>query len=740
MTSRSSLGVVSVVSVVAAALLASAAPSVAHATPYEVFIDVESEDDLYDLVATQQISDETFEILRTLLARGVDLDRATREEMYSLPNLTYDDVDAILAFRKTQGYVGDPAGLVAAGALTEGKLQAIASFLIVRSRDRDPNRPRGTADVFSRAASGDDRAPAIGLRARMFIGRRVTLGLAASLTRLRIGAPVWDPNRGGLIADDAEVRPHLPKWYARYRGDHIDVIAGTYRVGFGQRLTFDNSSDYTPNGIYFDDQLSRGDELGRRCRTSTGELSASPCSDDFHYVSPDFRWSEGLRGVAAGTDHIPVGTGYMEAYAWGSYAARPIYQYEIVDRAACPDPRDDGNPACSAPPVFVRPDGDPLTPTAEHTYQTLPDAYAEALVGGNVTFHARRRDFVGVTAYGATNEWLIDTPASVQLDTQEWSRTPIGGRYGAIGANIGIGRGIYDVFAEVTHSFDRMPRGPDPIDGGGGPAMVIRATRTQRHRELEVSLRYYDPNFVNPYAGPIAAPDEVEGQRARGEHGIRARYAGTHGALTVHTAIDLWRALANTTAESAYDYVPRIDVSARGDLKASERLGYGLGLRFQDKDLGTTGGDECYEVLFEDDENDEPIACRGTKLSTTGRIRFEPDRRSVLSAQITHSLLDDRRTPDSIRQDISAIAIATWRPRPDVRLRGRVRYRNEDITDDTYLEETLATVVEAAMKLRHKDELVLRGDVVFWLDGRERTGLREPSPELWLGASYHVAY
>lgn len=147
MTSRSSLGLVSVVSVVAA-LLASAGPSVAHATPYEVFIDVGSEDDLYDLVATQQISDETFEILRTLLARGVDLDRATREELYSLPNLTYDDVDAILAFRKAQGYVGDPAGLVAAGALTDGKLLSIAAFLIERSRAAIRKRVgNGSADA-----------------------------------------------------------------------------------------------------------------------------------------------------------------------------------------------------------------------------------------------------------------------------------------------------------------------------------------------------------------------------------------------------------------------------------------------------------------------------------------------------------------------------------------------------------------------------------------------------------------
>ena len=394
--------------------------------------------------------------------------------------------------------------------------------------------------------------------------------------------------------------------------------------------------------------------------------------------------------------------------------------------------------------MFVRPEGDPLAPTAEHTFQTLPDAYAESLVGANLTFHARRRDFVGVTGYGATTQWLIQTPDDVQLDTQEWSRVPIGGRYGAIGVNVGIGRGIYDVFAEATHSFDRMPDGPDPLGGGGGPAVIVRATRSKRKQEVEASLRYYDPSFVNPYAGPIAAPDEVEGQRARGEHGARVRYTGVHGALTVHSAVDLWRALANTEAASAYAYVPRLDVYARGDLAASEQLRYGLGLRYQNKDLAPDAAadpaGECYEVLFEDDENGEPVACRGSKLTTTAKIRFAPDRRTTFSAQLAHSLLDDRRTPDSMRQDVAAIAVATWRPRPDVRLRGRLRYRSEDVSDDTYLEESLATFVEAALRLRKKDQLQVRADLIMFLDGRERTQERTPAPELWLGLAYQAAY
>ncbi|HVV83196.1 MAG TPA: hypothetical protein VHE35_08950 [Kofleriaceae bacterium] len=714
---------------------------VAHAIPYETFIDVDSEDDLYDLLATEQISSDTFEILRTLLARGVDLDRADREEIYSLPNLTYDDVDAILAYRKTQGYIGDPANLVASGTISEEKLLSIAAFLVVRSRGRSPFQPRGWVRLLARGASGDDRVPALALRTRMFAGRRLTAGLATALTRLRVGAPTWDPNRNGLLADDVSPRLAVPKFYVRYRGDHLDMIAGSYRAGFGERLTFDDSFDYTPDGLYIDDQLTREDALVRRCRTSTGELSASPCADDYHYVTPDYHWSEGLRGVAVGTDHLAAGNGYVTGYGFASYAPRPIYQYELVNRAACPDPRDDSNPACGAPPVYIRPDGgDPLAPAAVATFATLPDMYAEALLGGNLTFHATRRNYLGVTGYGASTQWLVDTPADVQLDTQEWSRVPIGGRYGAVGVNAGIGHGIYDIFAEVTRSFDRMPKGPDPLDGGGGPAAVVRVTRTLRHRELELSLRYYDPNFVNPYAGSIAEPDELEGQRNRGEHGVRVRYTGTHGALTVHSEVDLWRALANTDAESAYEYVPRLDVDLRGDVVGSERFGYGLGVHYQDKDLTTTGGDQCYEIVFEDDENGEPIACRGSKLSTIARVRYAPDRKTLLTAQVLHAILDDQHTPDTWRQDVTAVGTAVWRPRADLRLQARVRYRNLDVTDNTYLEQSLATLVEATMRLRKKDQLSVRADVIKFLDDRDSTLRRQPSPEVWLTVGYQANY
>lgn len=709
----------------------------AAANPYEAFIDIETEDDLYDLIASQQISDDTYEVLIDLLYRGVDLDKASREELYSLPNLTYDDVDGILAYRKEQGFIRDPFELVAAEVIPIEKLLSIAAFLIVRD-PFDRRSVHGVVYAETRFTIGDDRPPPLGLRARVLVGRDLTFGAAAVMTRLRPGQPVYDPNRDALLVDEPGLGFHVPKVYAHYDTDDFAVIAGTYRIGFGQRLTFDSSSDYTPNGIYRDDQLYDDTTLSRACREGTGELAASPCSGDYHYITGDFRWREALLGVAAGAKQIRLGEGWLQLYGWGSFSPRSIYQYEIADLSnGCTDPRDDNDPACSAPDVFVRPDGDRLSPASELLYSTLPGMYGEALVGGNATFFTSRRNYVGVTAYGASTTWLVDDAPGgsddLHLDFQEWSSRPIGGEFGAVGVSSAIGIQQFDFAAELAHSFDGMRDGAGPSNGGGGPGVIVRATYTDpKKHEVELSGRYYDIDFVNPYGRPIAAPDEEEGQRARDELGTRVKVTSKLGDLALRAGADLW---TNPSQSSR-----RGEAYVRADVTATKKIRWGIWLEGADKDLRSGGRDECYDQPFEFDELGEPLDCRGMRLSEIARLRVAVDKKLAVQAQLQHELLDDQDPMDPMRQDLSAWLIATWKPTPDLRLRGRVRYLSEDVADPAVLEESIWTYLEAWMKLRAKDRLRVRADLYWYLDDRDRTQEREPSPEVSLSAQYEAKF
>jgi hypothetical protein len=709
----------------AAAVLSVASPSVA--TPYESFIDIASEEDLEDLLSSEQISQDTFDTLLDLLSRGVDLNTADREELYGLPNLTYPEVDAILAYRTEQTRLTNPADLVAAGVLTEDKFVAIAAFLVKRDPSARPLAASGFVRAVTRTSPSDGNLPPTGLHARLQLGRHVTAGLASTITRLRLGAVTYDPNRGALMAEPEATRLHLAKAFVSYQSDKLAAIAGSYRAGFGQRLVFDNSSSYTPNGFFLDQQLTYTTDQTHLCKESSAE--APPvCTDRDQYVSPDFGWRDGLWGVALSAKHLSLGSGFIQAHAWGSVAPRSLYQYELAN-ADCSDPRDDDAPGCASPTVYRKPDGDLLTPTSRYSFQTLPDVLSETLGGGNLTYFADRRNHFGITGYGASIRSLVK---GIALDTQEWSRVPFGGGNGAVGADLALGRKWLDVAAEFAYSFDKITDGIGPSSGGGGPAAVVRATVTGAKKELELSFRYLDTDFVNPHARPVSADDEFEGQRARDEVGGRLRYTGSHGKVALRSALDLW---TNPSVGAA-----KTDVFARADMKAGRRLSWGLSLRFQDKDLGDGGRGQCYEVTFEEDQLGEPVPCRGMRFTSAARVEVAPTRTLTFSAQTQHELLDDPRYLDKFRQDLSGWLMATYRPTARMSFRSRLRYRSDDISDGEHLEESLWAYLEATFTLRQRDRLRVRSDLFSYLDDRASTGLRAPNPAVWFWLDYEARF
>jgi hypothetical protein len=706
-------------------LCALAAP--ASGNPYETFISIDSEEDLYDLQATGQIDDEALANLVELYQRGVDLNRASREQLYELPNLTYAEVDAILEYRQLTGWITDPIDLVINNVLTQEKLEAIAAFLVVTDPSRSVLATDGWIRSQTRLLIEAGGAPPVALQARVGTFQYLTVGMAGTMSRSRLDDIRYDPSRDALSAVEANTTVHVPKLYAKWETDRWGIIAGTYRIGFGQRLTFDNTSLYTPNGFYLDDEIYRVTETTLECKLSEGELGASPCGDLDVYSSPDYRWREGLLGVAAGVKAVPLGAGRLQAFGFASYQPRSIYQYEIYRPDMCADPDDDMNEACSAPDVYRRLD-DPFEPTARFSYYTLPDMYAETTAGGNVAFALSRRSHVGVTGYGSNVDWLVE---GMELDFQEWSRYPFGGPFGALGVDGAYGLGKLDFFAELTRSFDSMGK-----EGDGGYGGILRQVTTfEKYNELEASLRYYDQHFKNPYARPIAAPDELEGVRARDEAGARLRYtARLQKRFTLRAMTDVWQSPSDGTE----DFL----VYARGDVDFTDQYTAGLWLLHQNKDISDNGlgMDRCYESTVDEDETGEPIPCTGEKYQAIGRLRYRPTRRYSLTAQYLHEFLTDGHYDNKYRQDASGTLIGTARPTDDLRLRGRVRYLIEDISDDMYLEESVWAYLDASYRVRARDRVRLRYDVYVYLDDRESTAARSPSPEHWLWLEYESRF
>ena len=710
----------------------------ARAIPYETFIDVDDEADLNDLLAANDISQDTFDELLDLLEQGVDLNTADRAELYTLPNLTYADVDKIIAYRSlNKGRINDPADLVSAGALTQEQLLAISGFIVVRPRGENPLSLHGWIKGETRYTVRDDIAPPFTLRARFTAMRHFTAGIALESTRLEVGQPVYDPNRDALIADPAKYSGKIAKAYVKWEDNDYSAILGSFRAGFAQRLTFDNTRHYTPNGLYLDDQVYYSGDLTTECKQSGGELLASPCSGAAgdRYVTPDFVFRDSMFGVGAGMKHIELETGWLQAYAFASASRRSVYQYELVIKdnpdgtPHCADPHDDANPNCAAPTVYVKPSGNPLSPTARFSFETLPNVILEKLAGANVTYFHDRRNSVGITAFGAESTSLV---SGVDLDFQEWSTHPFGGRYGAAGGNFAFGRDWLDIFGEASLSFNNQPKF-DPAfstaPSGGGPAAILRMTATRKHEELEVVGRYFTAGFDNPYSRPISESDEYDGQRTRDEAGVRIRYVRADKQLQLRALIDVW--------ENPSTGIAKLDTYVRANVRTTEDLWLGLWERYQDKDLQRGGHDQCFEVSTDMNENGEPIPCGGRQLTSIIHAQFRPDATLSATLMLEHQLLDDNTQSEfmnSFRQDLAAWAIVLWKPNADLRVRGRIRYLNEAIEDSGYLETSISTVLDATVRVRDADHLRVRFDTKFWLDDRMSTMARVPNPELtfWL--------
>jgi hypothetical protein len=692
--------------------------TLAMANDYGLFLEVESDEDLLDLLASQEIDAGDYETLRELLEDGVDLNTATRDELYALPNLTYADVDAILAYRQEAGTILDPLALSGAGVLSADKLASIAPFLWVREPDAPLFQTKGRFRYMTTLVVGDTEVPSMVLSGRVSTLKNLDVGVVGVLTRNRLSDVVYDPNRDALSAETPAPQVHVPKFYLQWETRKWHLAAGTYRIGFGQRLTFDNTTWYTPNGIRVDDTMLYNQDLTRACKESDAETGESPCTGEAAnaYQSPDYRWTDRLRGAAVGLKSAELGTGWMQAYAFFSYQTRSIYQYELYDRGRCEDPTDDSNTDdCDAPWVYRRQD-DLMAPTTRFSFHTLPDMFNELLGGGNVAYFFDRRTHVGITGYGADINWLVQ---GIDLDFQEWSRLPYGGPFGAVGLDASWGTGLFDLFLELARTFDSQPE-------GGGYAAILRSTFTFKKHEVEGTARYYGTDFANPYARPVSAADEYDGLRARDEAGVRFRYTGKVKDLQLRSTLDFWTQLSDTA--------PKMMGTVRADYELESWLIPGVWVWFSDRDLAEGGHlDQCYEGSFENVEG-EPEPCSGEKFQLGGQVRLIPTRELTVTAKYQHRWLDDGRDDfnNKFRKDMAAWLVVMYKPIEGLRLRARMRYLFEAVSLNDYLEESLWLYLEAAYWYRRDLRIKLRYEVFSWLDDRASSEERDPNPAHWL--------
>ncbi len=694
----------------------------AHAAIYENAIDIDGEEDLFELEQRGDISEETSQTLVEILREGVDLNSASREQLYDLPGITYADVDAVLEYRKSKGRIDDPAELVGAGALTPEQLIQIAPFLRIDAAA--PILPvSGKVHAATRFTATDNVPPPALLAGRLKAPLNLSAGFMMFTTRRRAGSPTYDATNDALASKGFLYTPHLPRIWAQWKPGNARLVAGTFTIGFGERLTLDNTRRVTPRGIYLVEDYRRVIPLSQTCKISGEGFLADPTSGcDLEggknlYITPDYTWRESFRGIAGSIEDLKLGAeASMSLYGFASYQQRSIYQYELYDRRFCADPRDDGNDFCKSPSVYL-PDGN-----SRLVFSTLTNTFDELTGGGHVTIKPSYRFTLGVTGYAAMPFFR---QAPLQLDFQEYSRYPSGGAFGAIGVDAHTSFKAFNFFLEATHNFD----GRVGTAGAGGYGVEQRSTFSPRGHEFELSLRFYDTGFGTPYARPIASPDVLEGQRARNEAGARFRWAAKWSKdwetrLTANFWVNPWADVAGSPAG-----VPNLYVLGRVDFNGWKFFQPGIWVDMRNRNLPYSVHGTCASgtvILTEG----QPFTCGGDLYKISARVDIKPLRRLVeATLQSSFTWRDDIRYKDRFRNDLQLWAEVRTRPVDFLQFRVRARYLNQAIEDPTYLEENIWTFVEGSVFITKGTQLSLRYDLFFWLDQRSSTANRVPNPE-----------
>ena len=717
----------------------------AYAIEFESFISIEDEDDLYEYLELQEVEPEIFETLLELLYNGIDLNKASYEDIYNLPNLTLADAHDIVIYRKQRQGIENIIDLVRDGVLSKQKLIAILPFLIKSSTQHNERIIR-KAFIKLNGLGVNDIPYQTGSIVGSLTANVFDLDLQTNLTVIRTNNRLsdvdYDPHRNALIATAPQTQYHIPKTFiqAKYHRSnmHISAILGTYRAGFAQKLTFDNSGRYTPNGIYFDKTIRRIYDLTSTCKESQGELETSPCSaeEKTSYTTPDYAWSEGLLGggtqITVEIDDIHLqGTGFV------SYQDRSIYQYEVED-----------TDSKQSPTVFNRQDDDLTAPTSKFIYSTLPNLYQETLFGGNVSaiYHdARdRHASMGITAYRSSIHW---NPETIKLDFRDFASRPAGPSFGAVGFDLHGGIGPWKLYTELTTTTQTQQINNTSDDTNTPYAAIIRGVHTTSQTESELIARYYDTDFVNPYSRPVAAADEYQGLRARDEQGIRLKHTNHMlPRLTIRSSIDLWKQISHD--------INNLDWFIYGEAKILDPLSLSLSGRFTDKDQSDSKLEEsdnikCYESSTKKDADGNTIPCSGERYQTTLRIRFSPSVTFlssllgsdpvILTAYYRHQWLHDgnsRYNTDTIqnqlRQDHSLGLSYSMRIKKILRFSGLLHYRDDSIAFIDYSERKILSRFKMHYNVSKNMSIEGRYQFSKRIDERDSTLERHPLNEHWI--------
>jgi len=684
-----------------------AIPGLASARTYPVEIGETNEDELRNLYEDGLLAAEEFDTLIELLNNPIDINRASRQELYDLPYVTMKTARSIVLGRRKGPYssLKDMADRIGLNPSVLDQIQPFATAGIRERSSFDKDKMTGKARIRSgmyfekvEPIEGDHanrthtpqqigyaQRPATQANADVTYDRTYSAGVVM-LSQNDIQGVQYDPASRDFYASYGQVL-ELGRAYTSIEKDSWEAIFGSFSAGFGLGLTFDRTSRTQPNGWYKD---------------------MSVTADEFYRK---FRVPKGMFGAAA-THFADLGSWNMESTVFASSDRYDLYQYDMGMTGG--EAVDWSEVDTDSPRIYI--DGQRVG------WMTIPNAYRESMGGFNVSFSDGERTSVGLTAYAGTqdrtvidgvesqNEWVIRGGYPVLTDT-----------YGAVGINGSWGTGIVDVFGEFAYTFT------------GGAGVLVKSVLNPLGGEVELSARQYGTGFDNPHARGTAAADEYQGMRDRDERGVRAKgFYDFNERIRLTSDVDLW--------QSNLELAPLTNITMYARLNSwiiEKKLMTSVYGKRSDQNLASSGRGNTYggdtDELYEDAQTQsggydltDATERSGTRNFTGLMVRGVPVAPLDLSALYQRTWTDQALlypTENGPCEYWYQIGHYTWfKARYKVvdatTLTWRMRYRDDDVHGSRE-DRQLDTYIQVDQKLPNRWKLVSRGFIGWDLDDPE---------------------
>lgn len=549
----------------------------AQARVYPVPVVVDGEDDLRALYNDGLLEEGDFDTLIVLLDDPLDINRARRSDLYDLPGLTLDRVDALLAWRKSHGPFASVEALRQVEGFDDALMEQISPFIKavpvepkaqvplrgrVRGRVALPLEPvEPLTDPSPNASATVEQLgyrwfPSSYVSAEVEASRAYEIGVLG-LMRNDVRAVSFNEDSRDFYVDYGPVM-EIGKFYAAVHRVRLNAVVGSYSAGFGLGLTFDRTSRTNPQGLYTDLNVTGTD---------------------------DYKVSRRLFGAGVRAFNIPAGPLSLDGTVFASSTRGDVYQYDVA--LAGGEEVDPYTSELSSPRVYL--DGHRVS------YLTLPNLWREDLGGGNITASLNDRTHMGATVYIARQDRTIAEGVEDQYDWVLSDGWPTDPTYGAFGLNGAWGAGHVDVAAEIAHSY------------GGGTGLLFQSVVSYAKTEVEATLRRYDAEFSNPYARGQANADTYFGQRDRDEQGGRVKVESQiNRKVGLRASADVWQNMSqgvwNAELYGRVSYSPTRDY----DLMAY--------VQHRNRNLAVNGRSRVYGGEFESEFYGDAV---GDELTTT---------------------------------------------------------------------------------------------------------------------------